>query len=264
MYLLKKYLPNLNLISNVTVVNSLEEWNKIKDRFPERIVTRTDNIIGETTVRISGTSGKKEDIPRYLKQIKSQNPNSVVLLIEGNLPSYRRYENLGGFIVAFSLDEDITISLVGRGFDGRELTRGISEHEGYKIPWNEVLFIKNREDLLKNKFVQHHIIDDEQYKKSRVERVNFLVEDVKEDKEIAETKIPLSYHLIDDSIIEDIIENVVIPLYSRNTDLHYDGLKHFKVQGNISNKGKIVPYEITTPERFLIKETNKEKEYETR
>ena len=266
MYLLKKYLPKINLISNVTVVNSLEEWEKIKDRFPERVISRTDNIIGEPPVRISGASGKKEDIPRYLEQIKTQNPNSVMLLIEGDLPSYRRYENLGGFLVAFALNEDVTLSFVGKGFDGRELTRGIAEHEGYMIPWSEVLWIKNRNDLLKNKFVQCHRVDDEEYKKSRQERIKFLVEDAKEDKEIVETKIPLSYKPIDDNVIEDIIENVVIPLYSRNTDLHYDGLRSFKVQGNISNTGRIDSFEITTPERFLIKnkKIEKTKEDETR
>lgn len=250
MYLLKKYLPKINLISNVTIINSIEEWDKIKGQLADRIMVRTDNPIGEKTVRIEGASGKKEDVPMILEEIKLQNPNAVILLIQGAMPTYPRYKNLGGFTISFDMNESINMNLVGKGFDGRELTRGIVTHESYTIPWDEILWVKDKYSLLKNKFVSKSKINNEDYLNSREERIKFLIEAIKENQSFVQENVPLKYKEIEDDIIKQLLDEVVLPLYTKSEDLHYDGLKHFKVQGNISPERKLIPFEIFTPERI--------------
>lgn len=257
MYLLQKYIPDLNLISDVCVINSLDEWDNIKAELPERIMFRTDNILGEKVVQIQGASGKKEDIPSVLESIKAQNENAVILIIEGKMPTYPRYKNKGGFTVSFDIGEKVVINLVGEGFDGRELTRGIATHESYTIPWNEILYIENKADLVKNNFVERKIVNEDDYKKSRKKRMEFLTDEIKENREKAEKYVPEKYSEIDEEIIKEIIDKIILKLYSQTTNLMYDNLKHFKVQGNISPNEKLITFEIFTPER-IDKDQNKD------
>ncbi len=88
-FLLNKYLPDLYPYSKIQIISSIEEWNKIKNKLPERVTTRTDTKIGDyRNVRISGTSGKKEDIPLELEEVKKQNPDGVLLLLNTKSPTY--------------------------------------------------------------------------------------------------------------------------------------------------------------------------------
>jgi len=80
-----------------------------------------------------------------------------------------RYEDDGGFNILFNMNDSVIIELVGKGFDGHELTRN-GMHERYQIPWSEVLFIRDKSDLIKNNMVQTYIIEQEDYKKTRESR----------------------------------------------------------------------------------------------
>ena len=152
MVLVKKYLPDLNPFKNINIVSSIEQWKQVEDNYSDRITCRTDTKIGDAkNVRVEGTSGKKEDIPNILENIKSQNPDAVLLLLETQRDVFPRYENQGGFNVLFNLNESVIIELVGKGFDGRELTREKAVHERYAIPWDDILFMRNKTDLQKIK-----------------------------------------------------------------------------------------------------------------
>ncbi len=264
-FLLNKYLPDLYPYKKIQIISSIEEWNKIKDKLPERVTTRTDTKIGDyRNVRISGTSGKKEDIPLELEEVKKQNPDGVLLLLNTKFPTIPRYENNGGFSVGFNINENVVIELVGKGFDGRELTREKAVHERYIIPWNEVLFIRNKKDMIKNRNVLMYEICDDEYKRTRQERLKFLGEIEKEtDKEIIEENVPIAYKELDEEIIKSILDDIILELCKRKNDLLRDGLKNFNVQGNIVD-GKIVPWEIFRPERLIAKENPKEDDYEER
>lgn len=251
--LLNKYLPQLYPYKKITIISSIDEWNQIKDKVPDRIMSRTDTKIGDTkNVRISGTSGKKEDIPKELEEIKRQNPDGVLLLLNMKTPVIPRYEEDGGFNVAFNINENVIIELVGKGFDGRELTREKAVHERYVIPWNEVLFIRDKYDMLKSKTISKYIVDDKEYKRTREDRIEFLKE-MEGDTEAIYSNVPEQYKAIDEEIIRSILNDVIFELCKRKSELLRDGLRTCNIQGNIVD-GKVVPIEIFRPERLIAKQ----------
>lgn len=248
--LLKKYLPGLNPFKTIQIVSTNEQWKKIQNQFSDRLTFRTDTKIGDSrNVRIEGASGKKEEVPEVLEQIKRQNPDAVLLLLETETPQIPRYENDGGFNVGFNLNESVVIELVGKGFDGRELTRDKAVHERYVIPWNEILFMRNKADLMKNRNVEKSMVEPEEYQRTRQERMTFL-KSVGCDDRILQESIPENYSQVDSSIIDSILEDVVFAIYKRKGELPKDGLKNFNIQGNIVD-GKLVPWEIFRPERLI-------------
>lgn len=256
--LIRKYLPKLNEFNGIKIIKSIEEWEQIKDSLPDRVTTRTDTVIGDTRqVRIDGASGKIEEIPSVITQIKSQNPDGVLLLLDTKSQTIPRYENDGGFNIGFNMNESVVIELVGKGFDGREITREKAVHERYVIPWNDVLFMRNKTDLMKSRDVSKYIISDEQYKQTRQERINFLSD--KEDKQEVESLIPTTYTESNDELIKNILDQIVFELYSRKNDLARDGLRNFNVQGNIVD-GRLIPWEIFRPERLISKSKKEERD----
>lgn len=253
--LLQKYLPKLYPFNNISIVSSKEEWEKIKDDYPDRLTSRTDTLIGDSkSVKVEGTGGKKELIPGVIDDIKSQNPNGVLLILDKKTETLPRYENDGGFNVMFNNNNSVVIELTGKGFDAREITRQKAVHERYIIPWDLVLFMRNRSDLMKNNFIAKKITSDEDYLESRAERIEFL-KSVNEDEEKIENAIPKKYKPADDEIIKSILDDIVLEVYKKQSDFSRDGLRDFNIQGNIV-AGKLEPWEICRPERFIPK--NKE------
>lgn len=256
--LLQKYLPELNPIKNVKIVSSIQEWEEMKDECPERITCRTDTKIGDQkNVRIEGASGKKEEVPNILKQIKEQNPDAVLLLMQMKDSPIKRYENDGGFNILFNVNESVIIELVGKGFDARELTREKAVHERYSIPWNDVLFMRNKKDLQKSRNVESYVVDDEEYKRTRKERIEFL-NSIESDSKAIEEAVPQEYQQSSDELIQSILDKVVFSLYKRKRELYEDNLKHCNIQGNIVD-GQIVPWEIFRPERLISKTKEEER-----
>lgn len=250
--LLEKYLPNLNPFSGIKIISSKEEWEKVKDDYPDRLTSRTDTAIGDPRiVRIDGTTGKKEDISETIDEIKRQNPDGVLLILNKKTATVSRYKYDGGFNVAFNEDDYVIIELVGKGFDGSDLTRGRAVHERYVIPWNDVLFMRNKSDLIKNRNVNRTLIDSKDYKKTIQERLKFL-KDINEDVEEAKRYIPEEYKESDDELIKSILDDVIQEVYEKKSELHRDGLRNFSIQGNIVN-GRVEPWEIFKPERLITK-----------
>lgn len=255
--LLQKYLPNLNPFAGISIIRDLEEWEKVKDNYPERITQRTDTKIGDPRiVRIAGTTGKKEDIPDCIRQIKAQNPDGVLLLLTMKKETIPRYQNDGAFNIAFFHGDSVVIELLGKGFDGGQLTREKAVHERYTIPWNEVLFMRDKYDLQKSREVSKFVVPDEEYQRTRKERVAWL-KSIESDKEAIEESVPERYIPTDNDTIKSILDDIVFPLYKRQSDLKRDGLTVFNVQGNVVD-GVVEPWEFFRPERLISK--NKEQE----
>ena len=253
MVLLEKYLPDLNPFKNINIISSIEQWEQVKDNYSDRVTCRIDTKIGDKrNVRIEGASGKKEDVPDILKNIKSRNPDAVLLLLETQRDVFPRYENQGGFNVLFNLNESVIIELVGKGFDGRELTREKAVHERYVIPWEDALFIRNKMDLQKNKNVEKYLVDGDEYKRTRDERIQFL-NSIEKNKDEIEKAVPKTYQQVSDHLIEDILNKIIFNMYQRKRELYEDNLKMFTVMGNIVD-GKLEAWEIFRPERLISKD----------
>ena len=156
-----------------------------------------------------------KSVPQMIEEMKRQNPNSALLITKTKNKQIPRYEDDGGFAVLFDKDKNVIIELVGKGFDGRELTHGKTVHESYTIPWGKILYIKDKSNL------------------------------VKDDKKVLEKKIPKTYKPVENEIIKQIIEDIIFELYIKKEELSKDGLNYFLVQGNIIN-GKVEPWELST------------------
>ena len=259
--LLQKYLPKLSPFQSIDMVSNLDEWNAIKDKFGDFVPNRVDYPIGASRKNaIAGTNGFTSGIPELLEKVNTQSENGVVLLLplKETVEVPPRYEDEGGFNVLFNMGSSILIELVGQGFDGHEVTQRLANHERYVIPWSEVLFIRNRKDMLKNSIVEKSHVKPEEYAKQRQERVKFLHEVVGYDLATIEAKIPQSYRLIPEDTIEALLNDVVLELMQKSGILQRDGLTRFGVQGNIIN-GTIQPWEIFRGERFMKKQIEMER-----
>ena len=261
--LLQKYLPDINPFKDVTIIDSIEEWNAVKDRYGDFVAHRIDYPIGSAKKNaVPGTSGFTNSIPDVIKKVKQQSPDGVILLMSTKEPSIPRYENDGGFNVLFHLGEEIIIEIVGKGFDAHEITQGLAVHERYQIPWDEILFMKDRTDLLKSRTVFKTLVSPQNYTKQREERLKFLEENCHYDIIKSEESVPEQYSLVSDSLISCILNDVIFELMKKQSSLRRDGLKRFAVQGNLVH-GRVQPWEIFREDTLLTKEVlKKEADFE--
>ena len=251
--LLQKYLPQISPFKSIDIISTIEEWDSVQDKYGEFSIHRVDMPIGEPKRNaVAGTSGFSDSIPGLIKIVNEKSPHGVVLVMATKEPAVHRYENDGGFNVLFNMGESVVIELVGKGFDGHELTQGLAIHERYRIPWDEVLFMRDRMDLLKSPTVEKARITPECYEKQRKERVRFLQE-CGYDIEKIEEHVPEQYKLVDNDIIKRVLDDVVLELMKQQSALRQDGLKRFGVQGNLLN-GRVQPWEIFRAERLVTKD----------
>lgn len=259
--LLQKYLPKISPFKSIDIVSNIDEWNAIKDRFGEFVPNRVDYPIGQPRRNvIAGTNGLASGMPSLIESVNKQSPNGVVLLLptKENVIVPPRYEDDGGFNVLFNMGRNVIIELVGKGFDGHEVTQGLANHERYQIPWNEVLFMRDRRDMLKSPTVQKSHVTPESYEKQRQARIKFLHEVIGYDLETVKNNVPETYSLISDNIIKTLLDDVVLELMKKRQMILRDGLTRFGVQGNIID-GNIQPWEIFRAERLVTKDIEMEK-----
>lgn len=190
---------------------------------------------------------------KQLKEMKKSGQDISMLVIRKYLPNLERnssqvskHGNDGAFNISFKINEGVVIELVGKGFDDKDITRKNIAHERYIIPWNDIVFMRNKKDLVKNRNVLKYIINDNQYSKTRRTKIELLPKDKLE----TESKIPSSYTPINDDIISTLLDKVVFQFYSKKSDLVADGLTNFSIQGNIV-KDEIIPSNFFTPEKWI-------------
>ena len=255
-------LPEVTPICDYVVIDSIEEWKAIEANWQGFSLQRIDGPLDakKPTSAKYGTSGRPEDIPRLLEMAKKDCPEYVLLLMKTKEKSVYRYDNDGGFNVLFDLDPrgGVVIELVGRGFDGHELTSGVAVHERYVISWDGLSSLEktmgcNPRDIKKmadrlSKY-NTYTVSPEEYAKQREERFSYLAERCGYDPEIVESKLPTTYQLLDRGLVYDLIEKVVLELYRKSIRLFREGLLFFGVQGNFAND-EVQPWEIFVPNRW--------------
>lgn len=258
--LVRKYLPKRCPFESIDIISTIKEWEAIKDNYREFIFNRVDYPIGKAEKNAAElTSDNPESIPDLIKKVNMQGPNGVVLCMKAKEKGVHRYENDGAFNILFNMGHSIIIELVGKGFDGHELTQGLALHEYYIIPWEKVLFMGNRKDLEKDEDVIKRFVDSKAYAKQRENRVKMLKDKCyHNDFDKIEENVPKEYKKLDDNIIRDILDNIVFEMVRQENKLRRDSLTKFGVQGNIV-RGKAVPWEIFVPERWMRRDINKDK-----
>ena len=133
-----KYFPGLSPIDDLAIILDENDYLENKDKIQHLTSIRNGNPITELCMKSIPT---KEIDPNYIeiiKEIKQENENGVLILFHLNVEATERYQRYAGISVGISLGRNICIEAVGKGFDGREVLKGISCHERYNIPWSEI------------------------------------------------------------------------------------------------------------------------------
>ena len=106
---------------------------------------------------------KKDNVEEIFKKIKEVDKDGVLVLFNLNHEPSQRYNRYAGIAVSVSLGNEIIIEAVGKGFDGREVSKGICTHERYCIPWYEIRNVS----IGNFKKYNTYLIKDEEYKNTR-------------------------------------------------------------------------------------------------
>ncbi|MBO7560589.1 hypothetical protein J6T21_00925 [Candidatus Saccharibacteria bacterium] len=250
MKLLERYLPDAVPFSDLRVIENYDEWKEVKDSYGSFIFQRVDLPIGNTKYPISNTNGYSHDVSRVLNEAKMQNPDSVLLVMKTKKPTCVRYLYDGGLNVLFVPDDLIIIELVGRGFDGHELTRDLAVHERYFVSWSDIPLVDGTVRSLAKTSFKKYYVSPHQYARQHWERINFLVNECKYEMTEVNRNIPVEPERLHDALIESLFNDVILPIFKRKADLLRNDFTQFCIQGNFVN-GKAQPWEMTVDKRWL-------------
>jgi len=255
MSLVGKYLPQINPFRSIVLVQTLDEWEQVKDQYSQSTIHRVDYPLGKSQAKrdaTEGTNGFAESVPELIATVQQQGEDGAVLLARTFTPSPPRYLYLGGFNILFYLEREIKIELVGRAFDGNELTQGLACHERFCLDWDDTPFINSRADLYRRKAFRY-LVSPEEYQAQREARIKFLVKGCHYPPDAVERNVPELLVWVDDLAIRKLFDDVVICLQGQKLALRSRGLTIFGVQGNIimnDRQIQIQPWEIFAPKRW--------------
>ncbi len=239
-----RFFPGLSPVDDLVVILDEDDFVKNKDMLNGLDNIRNGNPITESCMKSIITKNANQDKLEALKKIKEVNKNGVLILFHLDNEFSNRYERYAGISVGISLGNAIYIDAVGKGFDGREVLKGISCHERYSIPWSDIRKV-NVENF---KSYNTYIISDKDYQQSRDERINYLLQcDIS--KEVLNKKIPKKYEKIPDFIWLDIIKNIIKPLEKNEDYLENEGFKEFNLSGHTEGKS-FRPWQMADDQRM--------------
>ena len=238
------FFPGLSPIDNLAIILDEDDYKNNYDKLSNLTNIRNGNPVTEHCMKSIPTKEINPDPLEILKSIKEENENGVLILFHLNVKPTERYERYAGISVGISLGKMIYIDAVGRGFDGREVLKGISCHERYAIPWNDIRKLNIDNFKKYNKY----IITDTDYQKSRQERINYLVTcGINED--VLDRCIPKKYENIPDFIWLDIIKNVIKPLEKEEDFLRDCGFLEFNLSGHTEER-RFRPWQMADDKRM--------------
>jgi len=240
------YFPELSPILDLTIVKSLEDYYENYEELKDLKGERNDTLITKPSMKSVEGSGKNPDIPSIFKRVKELDEDGVLILFRLNHPFSERYERYVGISLAVSAINAIYIEAVGKGFDGREVSKGICAHERYVIPWIALrsCHISNFKDYRTYK------ISDDLYEQTRIDRIQFLESLHLPIKKI-EKEVPEKYEDIPDFIWQDIIQNILKKLPVMEEELISSNLIEFAISGHTEGK-RFLPWQIFDKTRYDI------------
>ena len=234
-----RFFPGLSPVDDLVVILDEDDFNNNIDKIYGLDNIRNGNPINEPCMKSIVIKNLNQDRLEALKMIKKDNKEGVLVLFHLENEISNRYERYAGISVGISLNNMIYIDAVGKGFDGREVSKGISCHERYSIPWTDI----RKVNINNFKEYNTYIISNDDYKNSREERINFLLKcDVPFD--VLDEKIPKDYNLIPDFIWLDLIKNIIKPLEKNDVFLESEGFNEFCISGHTEGK-KFKPWQMS-------------------
>ncbi len=237
------YFPNLSPVIDLTIINDYDDYLNNYEYASRLKCSRNDTVITKPSMKSVETSGILDNAKNVIKKIKDIDPDGVLILFNlDHEPSFR-YDRYAGIAVSVSLGNSVKIEAVSKGFDGREVSKGICTHERYYIPWFEL-----RNVSINNfKSYRTFLITQSEYEKTRKERINFLSSII---NNVDFSKyVPLKYEEIPDFIWLDVIKNIIKKLESMEDELRSVGFTEFSISGHTEGK-KYKPWQIFDKSRY--------------
>ena len=239
-----KFFPGLSPIDDLVIVKNEEDYLANMDKISSLTSIRNGNPITQPCMKSIPVKEKNPDVLDIMRKVKQENKDGVLILFHLNVDATERYERYAGISVAISLGKYIYIEAVGKGFDGREVLKGISCHERYSIPWSDIFKI----NINNFKNYRTFLINDDKYNESRKERIDYLVS-CGIDRNILEENIPLKYTEIPDFIWLDIIKNIIKVLNKEEDYLRYNKFNEFNLSGHTEGK-RFRPWQMVNDKRM--------------
>lgn len=164
------YFEELSPIRNLTIIESESDYENNIDIIETLDSIHVDSLKGRSVITGIESTGRKDDFLNTLRRVKEKDPQGVIVLFNvDNIPS-ERYSRYAGISVGVDVGKCVYIDAVGKGFDGREVSKSICTHERYYIPWFDL-----RRCCIQNfKQFQTFQIDNSEYQKARIDRIKFL------------------------------------------------------------------------------------------
>lgn len=238
------YFPELSPIKNLTIIENELDYTRNVNYIKNLDSIRVDSLKGRNVITGIESSGRREDFLNTLRKVKEKDPLGVITLFNvTNIPS-ERYERYAGISVGVDLGKSVYIDAVGKGFDGREVSKSICTHERYYIPWFEL-----RQCCIENfKEYQTFQIDELEYYKTRINRINFLSSIGLNTEEFI-NYIPETYEPIPDFIWLSIIKKLLKELEKKEDILLTNNFTHFAISGHTEGKS-FSPWQMFDKSRY--------------
>jgi len=238
------YFPGLSPVDDLAIILDEDDYINNKNKIFHLTSCRNGNPVNELCMKSIPTKEFNTNYIELIRNIKNENEKGALILFHLNVDETERYERYAGISIGISLGKMIYIDAVGKGFDGREVLKGISCHERYIIPWYDIRKININNFKEYNTF----IISQEDYLKSREERINYLISCGLSPK-ILEKNIPKEYQEIPKFIWLDIITNIIKQLEKEEEFLKQAGFLEFNLSGHTEGK-RFRPWQMVDDKRL--------------
>ena len=238
------FFPEASSLEKLAIVLDKDDYLNNKEYLDSFDSYRIDSPKEYSIMEGIESDGLKTDFIKLFDRIKKKNEHAVILFFDLKGDPTKRYKCNAGISINVNLYEDVCIEAVGKGFDGREISKGICVHERYLIPWFELRGV-TIDNFYKYKIYQ---IDQDKYYETRKNRIDYLLS-IGENKEDFINYIPSKYQNITSDIWEDLIQNVLVNLYKKEDILEKSNFKNFAVGGNAFNN-KCFIWQMYNKDRF--------------
>lgn len=241
-----KFFPELSPIRNLTIVTSIEDYLENYEFCKNLPGERNDTLITKPSMKSIEGAGINPDIISIFKKVKEIDSDGVMVLFDLCYKQSERYERYAGISVGVSVGNGVFIEAVGKGFDGREVSKGLDIHERFYIPWFEL----GKCNIENFKSYRTYLITQEEYQKSRNNRIDFLKSLSLPLDKILES-VPEEYHEIPDFIWTDILKKLIKKLDKMLEELISANLTEFVLNGHTEGKN-FYPWQIFDKSRYVI------------
>lgn len=240
------FFPQLSPIKDLTIVESIEDYMNNKELINSFDQNRVDTLKGRTPILGIENSGKSDYFYDTLIKVKEMDPFGVLVLFNITSEPSERYERWAGISVRVNLGEDVVIEAVSKGFDGREVSKGICTHERYYIPWYDLRKIS----IANMKEYQIFQISNTDYQRTRSERIQFL-QSIGLNPDVFSSYIPENYQAIPNFIWSSVITNLLKQLEKNEEILVSYGFIHFAISGHTEGKA-FAPWQMFDTSRYTV------------